>query len=500
MTQHDVRKPSDEEEQIPVADALRAALDVAVSNASKPLVLAVSGGRDSMALLHAVARWFPASVAAVATFDHGSGVPATDAAALVAAEARRLGLTVIRERARTIVPTEDAWRTARWSFLKRVARGYDASVATAHTRDDQIETIVLRLLRGTGARGLAALAAPSPIVRPWLPLGRDEVAQWARAEGVPFVEDPTNHTRRYFRSRVRLDLLPALEAAQPGFSGAMLELGNRAATLRRDVDTFVGEFGIELAPNGAPPGSLRFPASALDGIGDAGLGVLWPALLARCGVALNQRGTAALVRFTSHSRAGMRLELAGKACVMRVRDARGDRFELRAGLDRGSDPPANPWSRPRSSSTTSSVSPSALRSGVLRTDSPALAPRAGGTRTAESHSELPRRFGAWQFVACAEPAPDSESAWYAAIPQGLSCTVRAWQAADRIVTRGAPAGRRVARYLSEARVPPVDRPVWPVVLIGEDIVWVPGVCRSSAAPNRPGRPAVSWYRCEREHG
>ncbi|MBC8088731.1 MAG: tRNA lysidine(34) synthetase TilS [Phycisphaerae bacterium] len=480
MTSHDVRKPCDTEEHIPVADALRAAVDVAVSNTTRRIVLAVSGGRDSMALLHAVARWSPVSVAAVATFDHGSGVAATEAAALVAAESRRLGLTVIRERARSIEPTEDAWRTARWSFLKRVARGYNASVATAHTRDDQVETIVLRLLRGTGARGLAALAAPSAIVRPWLPIARSEVAGWARAESVPFVEDPTNHTRRYFRSRVRLDLLPALELVHPGFSSEMLALGNRAAELRRDIDMLVGRFEILPAPDGSPPGSLRVPARHLIGIGDAGLAVLWPALLARCGVALNQRGTVSLVQFTNHSRAGMRLELAGKACVMRVRTDRGDVFEMRAGDDRGSDPPENPWSRPRATSNVRAAE--------------------GVQAIPAGQAELPKRFGVWRFVPCNPPDPALRTDWYAAVPQGATCEVRAWRDGDRIITQGAPAGRRVARYLSESRVPPVDRPVWPVVLIGEDIVWVPGVCRRPAAPNRPGRPAVSWYRCEREHG
>ena len=464
------------EDHIPVADALCAALDVAVSKSPGKLVLAVSGGRDSMALLHAAARWCPGSVAAVATYDHGSGAAATDAAGLVAAEGRRLGLTVIRERARSIAPTEDAWRTARWSFLKRVARGYGASVATAHTRDDQIETIVLRLLRGTGARGLAALAAPSTIVRPWLPLARCEVATWAAQEGVPFVEDPTNHTRQYFRSRVRIDLLPALELVHPGFGDEMLELGNRAAAFRRDVDALIAEFAVEAAPAGAPPGALRFACDELVGMGEAELAVVWAALLARCGVTLNRRGTTALVRFTNQSRIGTRLELAGGASVIRVREGATEVFEMRGGADPRLASRATGWERPVSPSTTA----------------------------ARSQAVIPPSFGQWRFVRCdgiqQEHTETPDALWVFPVPEGVQCQVRCWTAGDRIVTPGAPAGRRVARYLSEARVPTVDRPLWPVVLIGEDVVWVPGVCRSLAAPNRPGRPAVTWYRCERQHG
>lgn len=485
---------------IPVADAVRAALDVAVSNRPDKLVVAVSGGRDSMALMHALARWHPGAVAAVATFDHGSGAAATDAAALVAAEARRLGLTVIRERARQIEPTEDAWRTARWSFLKRVARGYRAAVATAHTRDDQLETIVLRLMRGAGARGLAALAAPSPVTRPWLPLTRAEVAQWAAAEGVPFVDDPTNHTRQYFRSRVRLDLLPALEQVDPGFGEHMLAVGERAAALRRDIDRFVHGLQVTHAGAQSPPGSLCVAVARLAELDDAGRAMVWPALLARVGVALNRRGTNALVAFTTHARRGMRLALAGGASVLRVRSGDStddDVFEFRAppGAERGFRLPP-----PRSAATL-----------------------------------LPPRFGGWRFVPLptaplelgseatlmgapasshagaesATPAADTlsqkaaaalSSAWVMPLATDAVLEVRAFQDGDRIRTAGAPAGRRVARYLTEARIPPIDRPTWPVVVHGNEIVWVPGVCRSSAAPYRSGRPAVTWYRCEREHG
>ena len=458
----------EDDDAIPVADAIRAALDVAVAKSREKLIVAVSGGRNSMALMHALARWFPEAVAAVATFDHGSGPAATDAAALVAAEARRLGMTVIRERARTLATSEDAWRTARWSFLKRVARGYRGVVATAHTRDDQVETIVMREMRGTGARGLVALASPSPIVRPWLPLSRGEVAMWAGEMSIPYVDDPTNFTRQYFRSRIRLDLLPALEGAHPGFAEAMLAIGDAAAHWRRDVDGLVEQLGVRAAPNGSPPGSVRVGRSALVAMTEEGLAVVWPSILARIGVALNRRGTLSLVRFTRDSRQGSRLELAGGACVVHVRDALDDQFELR-------------------------LAP------TIRVAAQMLTRPAGAS--------LPPRLGAWRFKAVDGPSAEAsalfESApdvWLMPLVVGTRYDVRTWRDGDRIRTAGAPAGRRVARYLSEARVPTVDRRLWPVVLLGDDIVWVPGVCRSLAAPHRPGRPAVTWYRCEREHG
>ncbi|MEQ1692414.1 MAG: tRNA lysidine(34) synthetase TilS, partial [Gemmatimonas sp.] len=288
------------DDTVPTAALIRASLEVALSRTSGPLVLAVSGGRDSMALMHAMARWGGDRLAAVATFDHGTGGYATDAAALVAADARRLGLTVVRERARVAAHSEAAWRAARWRFLHRVARAFGAHVATAHTRDDQTETIVMRLFRGAGARGLAALAAPSNIVRPWLSVSRAEVAQWASIEGVSFLDDPMNVSRYYQRGRVRHDLLPAFECAQPGFSSAMLALGERAAAWRRDVEAYVDTLGLTTVR----PGVMRVASDVFDATTAMGRAVLWPACFARLGVVLDARGTQELVRFNMSRRRG----------------------------------------------------------------------------------------------------------------------------------------------------------------------------------------------------
>ena len=243
---------------------LQASLDVALAPVVGPLVLAVSGGRDSMVLLQAIARWAPGRIAAVATFDHGTGSHATEAASLVAAESRRLGLTVVRERSRTPGHSEAAWRTARWDFLGRIGRAYGARIATAHTRDDQLETVFMRLLRGAGTRGMAALAAPSRVVRPWLGVTRAELTRWAVLEKVAYLDDPMNASRTFLRGRVRHELLPALEAAAPGFSHQLLEIADRAALWRRDVERLVDEAGVQVSASGE---RAVFPAAALEAAG-----------------------------------------------------------------------------------------------------------------------------------------------------------------------------------------------------------------------------------------
>jgi tRNA(Ile)-lysidine synthase len=437
------------------AAVLEATLDVALSPSAGPLVLAVSGGLDSMALMHAVARWAPERIAAVATFDHGTGSYATDAASLVAAQARRLGLTVVRERARVVGHTEAAWRDARWQFLDRVARGFRARVATAHTRDDQLETIVMRFLRGAGARGLAALAAPSRVVRPWLSVSRAELAAWVADERIPYLDDPMNADRRLLRARVRHDLLPMLIEAQPAFATTWLALGERAAQWRRDVDRFLEQAGLVVSADGT---QVTIPSHVLDDTTPEGRGVLWPAICARAGVTLDATGTQAAVRFTTTRRRGAQLPLAGGALLLRRRGATDELFEVRR-----------------------------------------QAPTAGPVLVWQGTSDaLPPRFGRWRFRRLGDGAsPSGADPWTMALPSGHPVVVRAWAAGDRIVTMGAPAGRRVTRYFSESRIPVPDRPSWPVVLIADEPVWVPGVCCADAAPSRPGRSDLIWYRCER---
>lgn len=448
---------------------LRASLEVALAPVSGPLIVAVSGGRDSMVLLQAMARWAPDRIAAVATFDHGTGPHATEAASLVAAESRRLGLTVVRERSRTPGHSEAAWRTARWDFLHRIARAYRARVATAHTRDDQLETVVMRLLRGAGARGLAALAASSPVVRPWLGVSRAELARWAVLEKVAYLDDPMNASRAYLRGRVRHELLPALEAATPGFSDQMVALADQAAAWRRDVERHVDTLGLTVS---ASLTRVSCPTAALTSTSPEGRRVLWPAICARAGVTLDAKGTHALETFTTHGRVGTSLRVSGGSLVLRrpatAAEPSGERFEVRRAPRRAAG----------------GASPVAL--GVWSGVWEALPARVGRFR--------------WHRLLTAPPVGDAvpHDLWTMGLPRGEQVSLRVWTAGDRIRTAGAPAGRRVTRYLSEVQVPVLDRPTWPVLLVDHEPVWVPGVCRALAAPSRPGRSELIWYRCEPE--
>jgi tRNA(Ile)-lysidine synthase len=280
-------------------------------------VLAVSGGADSMVLLHAVAAVLLRERIVVATYDHGTGPAATQAAALVAKQALRLGVPCITERATTPGRTEAEWRRARWAFLDRIARQYGASVVTAHTRDDQVETVFMRILREAGPRGLAALYAPSPVLRPFLDTPRQAVHEYAVLNEITFVADPSNADRRHLRNRIRHDLLPAITAAHPEFANELLTLAHRAAEWRARIDAIAATFSVMCDPTGA----YLVPRQQLAGYSQSSLQTLWPALAARAGIVMDRRGTRRLALFTIEGESGQSIQLSGGVEVRMRRNA-----------------------------------------------------------------------------------------------------------------------------------------------------------------------------------
>jgi tRNA(Ile)-lysidine synthetase-like protein len=304
-------------------DRIQAAVDGALPVNDRSL-LAVSGGMDSMVLLHAALEVRSTAQLAVATFDHGSGPHSAEAVELVERTAMSNGLAVVVGRAEPVErPSEAAWREARLAFLRGAAAEFRATICTAHTRDDQVETILFRELRGAGPRGLAGLAAQGDILRPLLPFTRRDVADYARTAGVQWVDDPTKVDRSYSRNRLRHDVFPAMRAVRPGIDADLADLGERAARWRADVDALVDtriRFDADREME-----TLEVDRDSLHGLAPDALGIHWPAHLARIGVAADWRGTSRLVAFTTEGTSGQRIQLSGGWTVYRRRGA----FEVR---------------------------------------------------------------------------------------------------------------------------------------------------------------------------
>lgn len=318
------------------SEAVRAVRHAVRSMPAGRWLLAVSGGRDSMALLDACAAAHD-DVAAVATFDHGTGAAATRAVEFVEMEAMRRGVPVVTGRG-TGAGDETAWRAERWDFLASWAAELGARVVTAHTRDDQAETVFMRILRDAGARGLAGMYARSPVARPFLGLSRQAVAGYAAARKVGWVEDPSNERLTHLRNRVRLEMLPACERARHGFTDWLVDLSRRAAAVRDGiagvVDELLGPAGAQGAQvdDGTPAVSapstrhaqrtgratVVVPAVTLDGLSDMALGMLWPEIAARGGATLDRRGLERLVAEAPRLRPGGEIPLSNGVTVSRT--------------------------------------------------------------------------------------------------------------------------------------------------------------------------------------
>ncbi len=231
-----------------------------------PVVLAVSGGPDSMALLVGAAaigaghRW----QLTVGHIDHGLRADSAADAAFVTDAASALGLRVTVRRVDVAAlataehrSMEDAGRQARYRFLEELAAplGTDALIVTAHTADDAAETILLRLSRGTGLRGLRGIPARrGRVVRPLLGERRAILRDALDAQGIAYLTDPTNADPSYAqRNRVRAELLPALERLNPQAVEALLRFGRLAA---EDDDLLDGLALAELARRRSAGGAL----------------------------------------------------------------------------------------------------------------------------------------------------------------------------------------------------------------------------------------------------
>lgn len=198
-----------------------------------PLLLGISGGADSLCLLHILADHGVDLIPA--HFDHQLRPESGREAEKVEGMVESAGFSLIRGQARVeafaarqALTEEEAARILRYQFLFRQAEKERAeAVLVAHNADDQVETVVLNLLRGTGLDGLTGMKSVSlpnpwsdsiPLIRPLLSTWRGEIEAFLRDRGLEYLEDPSNQDMGYRRNWVRHRLLPSLDDVQPGFA------------------------------------------------------------------------------------------------------------------------------------------------------------------------------------------------------------------------------------------------------------------------------------------
>ena len=417
------------------------------------MAVAVSGGPDSVALLRLLLelRSELGLVPAVAHFHHGIRGAEADAdqqfvAQLARAHSLPLHTASADAPAHAAVhrlSLETAARELRYAwFRKLLDEGAVNRVATGHTLDDQAETVLMRLLRGSGTRGLAGIfprveVPGGAIVRPLLGMRRPEIVEYLRTLGQAWREDQSNRDPRHLRNRVRHQLLPQLER---DYNPSLARVLSESAELARAEEECWSAEVERLLPR-------VWRAGALD-----------TRELARHPLALQRR----LLRAAGES-LGLRLNFEHVQELLRLAamtaapgparscelpggwQARGARGEIHfQQLDSANRPPAGDYEYhlPVPGEIRVAEIGSVIRASLL----PLSAAAAGYNRT-----------GLWD-------------------PGALSpeLVVRNWRAGDRFWPAHTKSPKKVKTLLQERRVQPAERAGWPVVVSGESIIWVRG--------------------------
>lgn len=432
------------------------------------VLVAVSGGADSVALLAALYRLAPRWQLQLTVWhlDHGlRGAAARRDVEFVTVLAKRLGCAIRTERAvvRAGANLEERARRIRYARMRRAAeRAGCTRIAIAHTQTDQAETLLLRLFRGAGRRGLAAMAPKrGVIIRPLLGCSREEVLAFLDEARLDWVEDATNRDERFARNRLRRRILPALVAElgptlvrRLAHTGAVLGEEDRFldALARRHLERVGAARGLD--------------ATALRRLS---------AVIRRRVVRLWLRQVRGNIRGIGgvHLRA---LERCLGSAESRALDLPGGRIRVEAGFvcwepHRGRPAAAFAY---------------AVRPGqrVCRDDL-GWELRVKRPRAWRPDAALPA--DAWHAVFDADALP-------------LPLAVRSVRPGDRIRSFGMAGSQKLQDVFVDARVPRSQRATHPLLAGGDTILWVPGLKRSAIATVHAGTTRVVWVVCsQRRH-
>lgn len=404
------------------------------------MLIALSGGGDSLALLRLLAELRPHRRLELyaAHLDHGLRDASREEALRVIGMAGQVGVPCRVSRARALAGGQDTYREARYRFLEAEADRLGADrIALAHQADDQIETVLFRLLRGTGVRGLGGIPMRrGRFVRPLLGFRREELRAELHRRGLEWIEDGSNEDVRFARPRIRHEVLPALVGASGGRVESILaELGEHAARVDRALDRRAARRLVEAVEfRGNPDAGAQIARSGSADYDRAVLARILRKLAQNQGFRLSRGGTRSAVEFIRRGRSGGSVDVGGG-------------LRLRREFDRFVLAPRTP--------------PSADRELEIISAS-------AGRGTMELGGAV---FG----VAWGDAAGSSGRGWVAEVDAGAGfpLRLRGPRPGDRIRTKAG--SRKVKKLLNERRVPLSERRRVPVLESADGrVLWIVG--------------------------
>lgn len=446
-----------------VHDAIASALARAAICPSAKIVVGLSGGPDSVALLHAMLelRERLHVIVAAAHLNHGlRGAESDRDENFVRELCARLEVELVVERADGLASNsanlEERARAVRHDFLNRAADALDAEyIALAHHAGDQAETVLMRLLRGAGSAGLGAMAerGPGRLLRPMLSLSRADILGYLRESNLPFVEDLTNSSPIHLRNRIRTELIPMLEREYaPGLGRRLAELAIEMQSLDDLVSSLASREIESMRAVGVD--SMRADSDALD---ITRFAELHPAL------------QAAVLRRFIFERVGD-LRRVGRVHIEAL---------MRLALDGGPSDSLNlprGWRAQREYNLLRMTHAAPLTSldysVCLCLDGRTIIEAAGFAFAASTISAADASIPASPSTAMFDAAELGES--------GL--VVRNFKPGDRIRPLGMRGVKKVKNVFIDRKIPQRHRSQFPVVTLDGETVWLPGLVRGRRAP------------------
>lgn len=436
-----------------------------------PVIVAFSGGLDSCVLLH-VLRWGvdlgggSAPTVIAAHYDHAMRDGSRADAQWAGGVCRAWRVPFVSERSTSALASEAEARRARYTFLDRVRSDYgDAAVVlTAHHADDQAETVLFRMLRGTGPDGLRGIHERRPgMARPLLRVWREELEAYAAAVGLRWREDPTNEHLGLARNALRHEVLPLVERNVA--NGARRALARLARLAESDAEAW-----SEVLPMVARTLDLR-EEGAGDGASGRHLTIDRTSFLS-LGRPLRSR----MIHYIVTGLGGG----SDEATVARVNDfvessTSGRTIQIGGGATVGLDLDRIVCAVPRDGLATLPM----MQDVVIERNSDGRAEAVLGDRAVQV---------SWSTEE-GEHRGAGDEASFDADELSMPLELRARAPGDRIRLRGG--SRKVNKVLLEHRIPSASRDTVPVLVDAEgEVLWIPGVVRSILAPPRPGAPSL----------
>jgi tRNA(Ile)-lysidine synthase len=436
------------------------------------VLVGVSGGCDSICLLHALhALGVPV---VVAHFDHGLRRSSWADGRHVLRFAARLGLPAVAERTELegqkvgLGSLEDRARRARYRFLASAARAAACqTIAVGHTQDDQAETVLMHLLRGSGTRGLRGMTvacrldevtgetqdADLRLVRPLLGIPREETLAYCRQHRLAIRIDPTNEQPAFLRNRVRLELLPLLATYNPAVRQTLARTADILASEAQALESLLGLVLPELTGPPAPD-RVEVDQAKLLGLPPGIQRVILREILRDLSGEGAEVGFQAVERARASLRSERRTSLPGdvemRADAGSVVFTRGSRIQP----DTGAYPQFD---------------------GIAELGlSIPFRVRLGNGWWLEAAEEAARGAQGFRTDARWETAFDAEAF-------GRNATLRSPKAGDRMTPFGAVGSKKLSDLFQEANIPAAARPRWPIVCQSGSVAWLVGLRRAEGA-------------------